>query len=67
MPQGSVLGPLCSYYTLTILIILQNIFDFHLFADDSNLFYANKNLNDLESVVNEELKHVALWLHANKL
>ena len=44
-----------------------NLFDFHLFADDSNLFYANKNLSTLESNVNKELHEVYNWLCANKL
>ena len=30
-------------------------FDFYLFADDANLPYAEKDLNKLEVVVNEEL------------
>ena len=43
------------------------VLDFHLFADDSNLFYSNKNLKDLEQTINEELKNVSDWLDANKL
>ena len=30
-------------------------FDFYLFADDTNLLYAEKDPNKLEVVVNEEL------------
>ena len=41
--------------------------DFHLFADDSNLFYAGKSLTQIESVINAELTHVETWLSANKL
>ena len=41
--------------------------DFHLFADDSNLLYAAKNLTVIESVINAELIHVNSWLLANKL
>ena len=41
--------------------------DFHLFADDSNLFCANKSLAALEQITSEELAHIHEWLCANKL
>ena len=41
--------------------------DFHLFADDTNLFFAAKNLKNLEITVNEELSKGNNWLVANKL
>ena len=43
------------------------ILDLHLFADDSNLFYADKSLPTLESTVNQELAKVHDLLCANKL
>lgn len=42
-------------------------FSFYLFADDTNLLYANKNLKILEETVNNELANVSNWLNANKL
>jgi len=42
-------------------------FDFYLFADDTNLLYAEKDLNKLEVVVNEELLKLCKWLNSNKL
>ena len=44
-----------------------DILDFYIFADDSTLFYANKSLFQLESIVNNELNHIREWLCANKL
>ena len=44
-----------------------SIFDFHLFADDSNLFYTHGDLQHLEQNVNRELSEISLWLCANKL
>ena len=41
--------------------------DFHLFADDSNLFYAHKSLQFLEIHLNEQLCKVGQWLRVNKL
>ena len=35
-----------------------NTFNFYLFADDTNILYANKNLRSLEATVNSELKKV---------
>ena len=43
-----------------------NKLEFFLFADDTNLLYANKNLKSLETVMNNELLKVVDWLTANK-
>jgi len=40
---------------------------FYLFADDSNLLYADQNLKSLEYTVNDELCKLYDWLIANKL
>ena len=67
IPQGSVLGP------LPFLIYVNDIFKasdkltFYLFADDTNLLYADKSLKSLETIVNCERIKVAAWLIANKL
>ena len=66
VPQGSVLGP------LLFLIYIYDIYNsskklyFYLFADDTNLLYADKDLKSLESVINIELQKVCDWLNANK-
>ena len=44
-----------------------NKFRFYLFVDDTNILYADKNLRDLETIVNIELQNVCNWLTANKL
>lgn len=38
-----------------------------MFADDSNLFFADKKLDKLESTVNYELTKIKNWLHTNEL
>jgi hypothetical protein len=43
-----------------------NKLDF-LFADDTNLLYADKNLKSLETIVNKQLEYICDWLLANKL
>ena len=44
-----------------------NILEFHLFADDTNLFLNNPNILNLETHLNIELEKVSQWLYANKL
>ena len=42
-------------------------FDFYLFADDTNMLYADKNLKSLETNMNREFQLFCQWLDANKL
>ena len=44
-----------------------NVLDINLFADDSNIFYANKSLSVVETTVNSQIPLVYNWLCANKL
>ena len=67
VPQGSVLGPLLFLIYINDFQRCSSKLDFHLFADDSNLFYASKSLSGSESIINAELVHVKTWLLANKL
>ena len=60
---GSVLGPLL----FLICINDSDLFDFHLFADDSNLFCEHKNILNLEKTINNELCKVHALLCANRL
>lgn len=43
------------------------MFDFHLFADDSNLYFTHKNLTYLEQVINAHLSNIYTRLRANKM
>ena len=38
-----------------------------LFADDTTLFNSSKNLQELATVVNNELRKLIEWLNANRL
>ena len=66
VPQGSVLGPLLFLIYIDDITNCSNLFGFHMFADDTNL-YSNKSLKTLESKINTHLVHVITWLACNKL
>ena len=40
---------------------------FRLFADDANIFYASKNLKEIETVMNNEFRNIFKYCNANKL
>ena len=67
VPQGSVLGPLLFLLYINDFHNCSDLFDFHIFADDTNLFYSNRSLLTLEALVNESLNHISEWLTVNKL
>ena len=66
VPQGSVLGPLLFLIYLNDFHNSSEKLSFYLFADDTNLLYADKNHKSLEkrSITNWS---VLDWLNANKL
>ena len=67
VPKGSVLGPLLFLLYVNDLCRSSDKLSFYLFADDTNLLYADKDINSLERVVNAELSKAQEWLVANRL
>ena len=67
VPQGSVLGPIL--FLLYINDIANSLLKSKclLFADDTSLFHSSKNIQQLESTLNNDLNNIQEWLLCNKL
>ena len=67
VPQGSILGPLLFIIYINDFHRSSDILSFILFADDSNVFFSNKNPHTLIQTINTELNKLTQWIRANKL
>ena len=62
VPQGSVLGPLLFRLNINGIYVSSNNLNFHLFANDTNILFANKNLKLLEQIITQELCNLRICL-----
>ena len=67
VPQGSILGPLLfMIFTNDIFNVSELLFTV-LYADDTCVLLGGKDLENIISCLNNELKNISTWLKANKL
>ena len=60
MPQGSVLGPLL--FLVYVNDITQNLLSIaRLFADDTSLASTTLNIDDLQGIINHDLREISKW------
>ena len=67
MPQGSTLGPLLFLLYIDDLPRASNKLTFSIFADDTNILYSSKHADELQRVINEELRKILKYCAANML
>ena len=67
VPQGYVLGPLLFILYINDLPNISNELSFHLFADDTNIFFKANNLDTLQTTVNREMSKLVNWVNSNRL
>jgi hypothetical protein len=65
VPQGSILGPLLFNVFMNDLEHATSNSDLATYADATQVFHADRELQNIEKVINEDLKNTDEWFKNN--
>ena len=66
-PQGSILGPLLFLVFLNDLPTIVTNCTINLYADDTTIYYANRDPDNVTRAINTDLQLIATWIESNKM
>ena len=67
VPLSSILRPKLFIMYINDIFNASKLFKFILFADDTNMFYCNNDINELIRQTNAELDKLNVWFSVNRL
>ena len=67
VPQGSIIGPILFVIFINDLASSIDQCSYHLYADDTVLYYSHKDPNIVQSILNAELQNLGVWMNRNQL